>query len=604
MSFYLKQEVLDFYEQQSEDLLCVCNAQFAIKHVNSNFKNTFSMDLEENSDQLITDFITIPTPLQASNPSIPSFIQNIEVSKERYLWSVNLVKEGNCYLFLGKKMPQEVIDSNFSNYQYFGGLADACGEGYFILDRNWKVLYYNRKAERSFKYPFLNLFEKNFLTVFPKTKETKVFSKFNEAFDADCVVNFEEYSPTLKKWFRFLAVPYQGNLSVVSRDITHQVYEEMTKRLELNILEKYLEDQYSFAELIQQLLEGVEEIYPDMFTSVLKVQDSKIHHLAAPRLPQTYLDLLNGAEIGPEVGSCGTAAYSRKTVIVEDIETDPLWVDFKDLILPHGFKSCWSIPIISSKGLEVLATYGIYYKTNRKPTDTELTSIYRISNFIRMLFEDSIKDEMIETSNARYEMVSLATNDVIYDYDFLTDKVFWNENVYKLFGYSREEVACNLTWWDDNLHEEDKDRILREMQEVKSRGNTIWSAEYRFRCKDGEYKYVFDRAVLRYDINGNPINMIGAMQDINALKIRELSIIQQNEKLKEIAQISSHELRRPVTSILGLVNLFEKEHSASNAQVVEYLGYATKELDEVIHTIVAKTLEADHTIYLRNAKII
>ena len=75
-------------------------------------------------------------------------------------------------------------------------------------------------------------------------------------------------------------------------------------------------------------------------------------------------------------------------------------------------------------------------------------------------------------------------------------------------------------------------------------------------------------------------------------------------QLKEIAQISSHDLRGPVTSILGLINLFDPDKTEENKQVIEYLTYATKELDEVIHTIVAKTLEADHTIYLKNAKII
>lgn len=604
MSFYLSQEVFDFYELPGEDLLCVCDAQFVIKKVNSRFKNLFALNLEETPHQLFTDFVSIPQSQQDSIQPIPSFIQKLQNGKDQYLWSVNLLHESNGYVFTGKKMPQDSSDYFLDSYQYFGELADACNEGYFILSRDWKVLYYNQRAERNFKYPFMNLLENDFLTVFPKTKETKVFAQFNEAFDTAHIVNFKEYSPTLNKWFRFLAVPFQGNLRVVSRDITVEVYEEKTKQLELNILEKYLEDQYSFAELMQQLLAGIEEIYPDMYTSILKVHDSKVYHLGAPRLPKSYLDLLDGSEIGPQEGSCGSAAYTRKMVIVEDIETDPLWSNYKNLILPYGFKSCWSIPIISSIELKVLATYGIYYKTNRKPTELELTSIYHISNFIRMLFEDSLKDEMVETSNARYQMVSEATNDVIYDYDFLTDKVFWNENVYKLFGFNRDDVEGNLTWWDENLHEADKDRILKEMQEIKANQQSIWSAEYRFRCKNGEYKYVFDRAILRYDLDGKPINMIGAMQDINALKIRELSILQQNEKLKEIAQISSHELRRPVTSILGLVNLFEKEHSQNNAQVVEYLGYATQELDEVIHTIVAKTLEADHTIYLKNAKII
>ncbi|MBU0697733.1 MAG: PAS domain-containing protein, partial [Bacteroidetes bacterium] len=168
----------------------------------------------------------------------------------------------------------------------------------------------------------------------------------------------------------------------------------------------------------------------------------------------------------------------------------------------------------------------------------------------------------------------------------------------------KKEIDENLTWWDNNIHPEDRNKILSEMERVKAHQIENWSADYRFKCKDGTYKHVVDRAVLRYDLDLNPLNMIGSMQDVNDLKLRELSIIQQNEKLKEIAQISSHDLRRPVTSILGLISLFDQENQSDNAQVIEYLAYATKELDEVIHTIVAKTLEADHTIYLKNAKII
>lgn len=601
MSFYLSEEVFDFYEHHSEELFCICDAQFNLQRVNSRFKNVFSLPDVNIHQKLFTDYVSIPNHQKKSLAPIQPFIQQLQ--NDQYLWSGNLIEGSYCYVFMGKKMPDDQ-DQNLDNYRYFGELADACNEGYFILSRDWKVVYYNQKAERSFKYPFMNLFEKDFLTVFPKTKETRVFSEFNQAFDAESAVNFEEYSPTLKKWFRFLAIPYQGNLSVVSRDITLEVNEAQTKQLELHILEKYLEDQYSFAELIELLLKGLEEIYPEMHTSVLKLEDQRVYHVSAPSLPKSYLELLDGSEIGPKAGSCGTAAYNKKMVVVEDLENEPLWEDYKALILPFGYKSCWSIPVISTTELKVLATFATYYKSNKAPTETELLAVHRIANFIRMLFEDSIKDEMIETSNARYEMVSLATNDVIYDYDFASNKVFWNENVYKLFGYSRKEVEDNISWWDDHIHQEDKERILHEMEEVKVHGKTVWSAEYRFQCKNGDFKYVFDRAVLRYDFEQKPIHMIGAMQDIHALKLREISILKQNEKFKEIAQISSHELRRPVTSILGLVSLFEKEHSKNNAQVVEYLGYATQELDEVIHTIVAKTLEADHTIYLKNAQLI
>lgn len=96
----------------------------------------------------------------------------------------------------------------------------------------------------------------------------------------------------------------------------------------------------------------------------------RLQHGAAPSLPAEYNAAIDGLAIGPAVGSCGTAAFSGETVVVEDIQTDPLWADFKELARRHDLRSCWSTPIFSSQGF-VLGTFALYHRTKTTPTDRD-----------------------------------------------------------------------------------------------------------------------------------------------------------------------------------------------------------------------------------------
>src|SRR5690606_16807626 len=86
-----------------------------------------------------------------------------------------------------------------------------------------------------------------------------------------------------------------------------------------------------------------------------------------PSLDPAYSALIDGVEIGPKVGSCGTAMWRGEPVIVSDIQTDPLWEDFKALVAPYGFRACWSSPIRSYQG-KVLGSFALYAKSAGEPT--------------------------------------------------------------------------------------------------------------------------------------------------------------------------------------------------------------------------------------------
>ncbi len=102
----------------------------------------------------------------------------------------------------------------------------------------------------------------------------------------------------------------------------------------------------------------------------------RLRHGAAPSLAEPYTKAIDGLEIGPSVGSCGTAAFRAETVVVTDIQTDPLWSDFRDLAAAHGLRACWSTPILSSAA-KVLGTFALYHRVPALPTarDREIVEL-------------------------------------------------------------------------------------------------------------------------------------------------------------------------------------------------------------------------------------
>jgi GAF domain-containing protein len=119
----------------------------------------------------------------------------------------------------------------------------------------------------------------------------------------------------------------------------------------------------------------------DTITSILLLDGTTLRHGGGPRLPQSYRDAIDGSQIGPKAGSCGTAAFVGHPIYVSDIANDPLWEDYRDLALGHGLRACWSTPIRNSEG-RLLGTFAVYHQRPRSPTDDELESIRTITDHV------------------------------------------------------------------------------------------------------------------------------------------------------------------------------------------------------------------------------
>jgi diguanylate cyclase (GGDEF)-like protein len=209
-------------------------------------------------------------------------------------------------------------------------------------------------------------------------------------------------------------MPDNIGLSVVSardrlRDIQHEILEATASGQQL-------------ATVMDLLCRRVEELEPGIICSVLSVdQRGLLHPLAAPSLPDEYSAALDSVPIGPCVGSCGTAAFLGKPVAVVDIDTDPLWADYKSLPLPLGLRACWSSPI-KARDNRVVGTFAFYYRTARAPNELEELTVATCVHLCTIA---------LEQEEARAKIHQLAFYDPVTE---LPNRVLFQQRAAEIFA--------------------------------------------------------------------------------------------------------------------------------------------------------------------------
>ena len=150
----------------------------------------------------------------------------------------------------------------------------------------------------------------------------------------------------------------------------------------------------SLSMILDALCRLVEELSKGSLASILLLDPdgNRLWHGAAPSLPKSYIDAIDGSTIGPVAGSCGTAAYRKEPVFVSDIAQDPLWAEYRDLAVPHGLRACWSTPVLASDGL-VLGTFAIYSREARNPTPQQQSIIEQITDLASIAIERKRAEE-------------------------------------------------------------------------------------------------------------------------------------------------------------------------------------------------------------------
>ena len=178
-----------------------------------------------------------------------------------------------------------------------------------------------------------------------------------------------------------------------------------------------------------------------MLASILLLEDgARVRHVAAPSLPDVFIQAIDGQPIGPNQGSCGTAAYLKQPVIVSDIAADPRWASYRDAALAVGLRACWSVPILDPDQ-EVLGTFALYYKKPRKPTKGLLALAAHASHLATVAIQHRRQQDAILESEARARLIVESALDahVLMDSDGIVTR--WNARATTIFGWTTEQAV-------------------------------------------------------------------------------------------------------------------------------------------------------------------
>jgi diguanylate cyclase (GGDEF)-like protein/PAS domain S-box-containing protein len=171
----------------------------------------------------------------------------------------------------------------------------------------------------------------------------------------------------------------QSGISGTLDDITERKKTEFLEQDRNQVLEMVARNR-PLTVVLEKIALMIERQRPEVVCTIMLLDGDRLYTGAAPSLPKSFSMAINGLQIGPDVGSCGTAAYLQEAVIVHDITRSPLWHSFQELALAHELQACWSVPIISNKQ-EVLGTVALYW---REPTAGILDGLDLLSTISRL----------------------------------------------------------------------------------------------------------------------------------------------------------------------------------------------------------------------------
>jgi PAS domain S-box-containing protein len=251
----------------------------------------------------------------------------------------------------------------------------------------------------------------------------------------------------------------------------------------------------------------------------------RLRFAAGPKLPDAYRVATDGVHIGPEVGSCGAAAYLRKPVFVADVMTHPHFAGFRDLLVQAGLRAVWSSPIISHDG-KVLGTFGMYNHAVRLPSPAEMQLIDYAGRIVGIAIErDRSKSaltfalEKIKKSEAELRQIVDVIPQAIVVMTPDGKAIYANRATIEYTGLSLDEVRAD-DFRSRVFHPEDLQRLLEQRRRTLSTP-VPFENEYRTLGKDGKYRWFLIRYNPLLDENGNVIRWYATATDIDDRKRAE-----------------------------------------------------------------------------------
>ncbi|MEO6252330.1 MAG: PAS domain S-box protein [Ferruginibacter sp.] len=192
--------------------------------------------------------------------------------------------------------------------------------------------------------------------------------------------------------------------------------------------------------------------------------------------------------------------------------------------------------------------------------------------FIRDITERRKATEEINKSNERFDLIAQATNDAVWDHDFIKNETWGNKELYDLYGFEYGKEKIDLEMFFSRLHPDEREGLEQRMKDAIGQSVSSLSETFRFKTADGNYKTFYDRAHIKYDTGNKPVRILGAMHDITDRELIKQQILKEKELSDSV-----------INSLPGVFYLVKKggKFLRWNKNMETVTGYTTEEISEM-----------------------
>jgi PAS domain-containing protein len=250
----------------------------------------------------------------------------------------------------------------------------------------------------------------------------------------------------------------------------------------------------SLCTTLEHLVRSIEHLAPGLVGSILLVEGTRLRLAAAPSLPPAYNEVVDGVPIGEGFGSCGTAAFRREMVVVEDILADHLWQNYRDIARRYGLGACWSTPILS-RSKEVIGTFALYYSEPRRPRPDEIRLIEEFSAFAGLAVEHHLTEQRRRATETWLGELAENLDTIIWEAEEADEDrrrfTYVSRRAVEMLGYPLQRWYSEPGFWQGHIHPDDRAETLRRFRHGL-RADAKYESEYRMVAMDNRIVWFRD----------------------------------------------------------------------------------------------------------------
>ena len=289
-------------------------------------------------------------------------------------------------------------------------------------------------------------------------------------------------------------------------------------------------------ESLAAIVRLIEHSAPQSLCSILMAQGGQLRHGIAPSLPPDFVRAIDGLPIAEGAGACGTAAFRKESVFIEDVTQDARLPGHQALLAAHGLRACWSTPVVAGDG-KVLATFAIYRRAPGGPLAADLALIATATRLARLALERARVKAALISSEANFRELAENIEDVFYNVDVRNGSLRYVSPRYeKVWGRSCESLyAAPLSRADAVLPE---DRHAMAWADTRNAAGQSAQVEYRILSTDGRTRWIRDRSYPMFNAAGEVVRVVGTARDITASKLAEIALVSTHRALQMLSRSS------------------------------------------------------------------